>query len=111
MFSTTPAATQTSSVPNLSADDGYLTHPLPPGDEKYAAISGGRMKGYVREFTAISRDYRDAGHQYWGRLIGTSADAETAEWMAAKLKEVGASNVRLQRLELPPQLYPLPSAA
>ena len=106
MFSTTPAATQTSSVPNLSSDDGYLTHPLPPGDEKYATISGGRMKGYVRELTAISRNYRDAGHQYWGRLIGTSADVKTAEWMAAKLKEVGASNVRLQPLELPPQWMP-----
>ena len=38
--------------------------PFPQETKKYAAISGGRMKGYVRELTAISRNYRDAGHQY-----------------------------------------------
>ena len=63
------------------------------------------MKRLVAEQTAIARRYRDAGHQYWGRIIGTDADHETASWMAAQLRRAGA-DVRLERLDLPPQWVP-----
>ena len=87
-------------------DESYLQYPVDPKDRAYLAIDGLRMKGYVAEQTAIARRYRDAGHQYWGRIIGTEADHETAAWMAEKLREAGAENVRIEWLDLPPEWMP-----
>src|SRR5687767_9636842 len=84
-------------------DDQFLRYPLLPSEQVYAPIDGSRLKGYVREITAISRRYRDRGHQYWGRIMGTEADAETAQWMFEKFQKAGLSNVRIQSLDLPPQ--------
>jgi hypothetical protein len=58
----------------------HLLHwPLPAADKKYGAIDGHRIHGYVEDLTAIARKYRDDGHpQFWGRIIGTSADEESA---------------------------------
>jgi hypothetical protein len=40
------------------------------------------MHSHVAEQAAISRRYRDQGHpKFWGRIIGTSADAESAAWL------------------------------
>jgi hypothetical protein len=88
------------------SEEAFLRYPLAPADRPYAAIEGMRTKQYVKELTAISRRYRDAGHQYWGRLIGLESDAWTAEWMAQKLRDVGAINVRIQPIDLPPQWVP-----
>jgi hypothetical protein len=63
------------------------------------------MKELVAEQTAIARRYRDAGHQYWGRIIGTDADHETATWMVEQLRLAGAE-VRMEELDLPPQWVP-----
>src|SRR5688500_16186508 len=58
-----------------------LAWPLPAGANKtYDAIDGRRMKGYVEEMAAISRRYRAAGNQYWGRIVGTSSMDETQQW-------------------------------
>ena len=87
-----------------SAQDELLRWPLPPGAEAYADIDGRLMHRYVVEQAEISRRYRDDGHpQFWGRIIGTSADAESADWLAAKFNEIGLSDVRIQALELEPQ--------
>jgi hypothetical protein len=87
-------------------DDAFLRWPLAPADKQYAAIDGRRLKQHVSALTAISRRYRDGGHQFWGRIIGTDADAWNAEWMAAKLRAAGATNVRIQSIDLPPQWMP-----
>src|SRR5262245_22896695 len=80
---------------------------LAPSDEKYAAIDGARLKGYVGELTAIARRYRDNSHpQFWGRIIGTDADAENATWMMEKFRQIGLSDVHEQYFELPPQWMP-----
>ncbi len=47
--------------------------PLGPGDQAYAAINGEHLLGYVKELIGIAERYRDQGHQYWGRITGTSA--------------------------------------
>ena len=61
---------------------------LAPEDQRYAAIDGDHLMEFVKDQTAISRHYRDNGHpQYWGRITGTDADAENAEWMMKKLKQ------------------------
>lgn len=80
---------------------------LAPADEKYAAIDGAHLKTYVAELTAIARRYRDSGHpQFWGRIIGTSADAENADWLMQKLRAIGLSDVHEQMFDLPPQWMP-----
>src|SRR5579871_2853134 len=80
---------------------------LAPADERYAAIDGARLKTYVAELTAITRRYRDNGHpQFWGRIIGTSADTENAEWLMAKLRALGLDDVHEQTFDLPPQWMP-----
>ena len=86
------------------SDESYLRL-LAPGNEAYRTLDGDRMKRLVAEQTAIARRYRDAGHQYWGRIIGTAADDDTASWMAERLREAGA-DVRSERLDLPPQWVP-----
>src|SRR5262245_36828493 len=87
-------------------EDGYLRYPLPAVDAKYASISGTQMKDDVKALTALARRYRDAGHQYWGRITGTAADSQNAEWLADRLRQVGLVNVRLQSFDLPPQWMP-----
>ena len=72
----------------------------------YGAIDGDHLKLYVEELTAIARRYRDAGHQFWGRIIGTEADAENAAWMAEKLRAAGVPEVWTQALALEPQWMP-----
>src|SRR5579864_1863478 len=86
---------------------GEIGWRLAPADEKYGAIEGARLKEYVRELTAIARRYRDGGHpQYWGRIIGTTADAENADWMVQKFRAIGLTDVHEQYFDLPPQWMP-----
>ena len=107
-----PAAPQPAAVtpraelyPQL--DDAFLRWPLPEGAERYAAIDGKRMHRDVVEQALISRRYRDKVHpKFWGRITGTSSDHESAEWLAAKFKTAGLSDVRIQPLDLEPQWMP-----
>jgi peptidase M28-like protein len=72
--------------------------------DRYQSIDGARLKGYVEELAAMARHYRDGGHpQFWGRIIGTAADADNARWLAAKFTALGLSEVREQAFDLPPQ--------
>ncbi len=65
------------------------------------------MHQYVVEQADIARRYRDQGHpKYWGRLIGTSGDVEAVDWMVAKFKSAGLTDVRSQALDLVPQWFP-----
>ena len=79
---------------------------LAPSDQQYAAIDGQHLKEYVEQLCAISRRYRDAGHQFWGRITGTEADAENAKWMLDKFRQIGLTDVHEQPLDLPPQWMP-----
>jgi hypothetical protein len=77
---------------------------FPPGAEKYAAIDGKWMHRDVVAQALISRRYRDRVHpKFWGRIIGTSSDAESAEWLDRRFQEIGLSDVRIQSLDLGPQ--------
>jgi hypothetical protein len=64
------------------------------------------LKQYVADQTAISRKYRDEGHQFWGRIIGTSADADNAQWLLDKFKHIGLWDIHEQTFDLPPQWMP-----
>lgn len=88
-------------------EQAMLQWPLPAGEQRYGAIDGKRMHALVVEQAQISRRYRDQGHpKFWGRITGTSADHESAEWMAAKFKGLGLTDVRIQPLDLEPQWMP-----
>src|SRR5689334_16047834 len=63
--------------PVVRLEDAFIEFPLSPADQKYAAIDGKHMHQDVDHLSSIGRRYRDQGHpQFWGRIIGTSADAE-----------------------------------
>ena len=94
-------------APSDRLADALLEWPLPPGEQAYGKIDGKHLHQYVEEQAAISRRYRDQGHpKFWGRVIGSSADAESAEWLANKFRPIGMSDVRIQPLDLSPQWFP-----
>src|SRR4051812_11927004 len=93
-------------VPLVPLEESWLRWPLPASESAYAGIDGLRLKGYVREVTAISRRSRDRGEQWWGRIQGMPADAETQQWLAEKFRRAGIQDVRVQPFNLPPQWMP-----
>ena len=94
-------------APSDKFEDALLEWPLAPGENAYGKIGGRHLHQYVEEQAAISRRYRDQGHpKFWGRIIGTSADAESADWLANTFKSFGLSDVRIQPLDLSPQWFP-----
>ena len=101
------ASAQQSAKPLYVLEDSYLRWRLLPAEQAYLSIDGKHLKQYVEDLTAISRRYRDHGHpQFWGRITGTEADAENAQWLLDKFRTIGLSDVREQSLDLPPQWMP-----
>jgi hypothetical protein len=93
--------------PLVRLEDGLLRWPLAPADAAYATIDGRRLHDVVEDFAAIARRHRDVGHpQYWGRIIGTSADEESAAYLVRRFQQIGLTDVRLQPFDLPPQWMP-----
>ena len=76
-------------------DEQYPVWPLTPEQRRYTNIDGARMKRHVIELAQISLRYRDAGHQWWGRLPGTSADREGMSYMTSS--KVASTIVRRPR--------------
>lgn len=75
--------------PVFKLEDNFLDWRLLPAEKKFESIDGKRMLGYVNDLAAMSRRYRDSGHpQFWGRIIGTSADHESAEWLMNKFRQM-----------------------
>ena len=85
-------------------DDQFLRWPF--SDPQYKKIDGFKIKSYINEITAISRQSRDDGNQYWGRIAGTPYDKMTADWVAAQYKRIGLEQIESHEFNLPPQWYP-----
>lgn len=101
------ASAQQPAKPLYVLEDSYLRWRLLPEEQAYLSIDGKHLKQYVEEQTAISRRYRDHGHpQFWGRITGTEADAENAQWLLDNFRKIGLSDVHEQPLDLPPQWVP-----
>ena len=93
--------------PVFKLEDNFLAWRLLPGEKQYESIDGKRMLTYVSDLGAISRRYRDAGHsQFWGRIIGSSADHETAQWLMSKFTQIGLTDVHEDPIDLAPQWFP-----
>ncbi|MBF8301323.1 MAG: Peptidase protein [Acidobacteria bacterium] len=71
------------------ADDQYPFWPLNPDQKRYAGIDGARMKRQVIDLAQIAVRYRDAGHKWWGRLPGTTADREGMSYMTRAFEGLG----------------------
>jgi hypothetical protein len=88
-------------------ESNMLNWRLMPNEQQYAAVDGMKMLGYVKDQAGFSRHYRDSGHpQFWGRIIGSSADRENAAWLLAKYKELGLQEVHEEMIDLAPQWFP-----
>ncbi len=93
--------------PQARIDDALIEFPLAKGQEKYGSINGRKMHQYVVDLANIAKRYRDNGHpKYWGRVIGSTADHETNEWLAGKFKALGLTNVEIRNHPLAPQWDP-----
>jgi len=102
----TPGATLRPAPDPPHQRNGEVGWHLMPSEQRYASIDGARLKQYVADQTAIARRYRDQSHQFWGRIIGTSADQENAQWLMDKLKQFGLSDVHEIPIDLQPQWMP-----
>lgn len=87
-------------------EDSYMNWRLLPSEQAYASIDGKHLKQYVNDQAAVSRRYHEQGHQFWGRIIGTEADAENTRWLLEKFRQAGLSDVHEQSFDLPPQWMP-----
>jgi peptidase M28-like protein len=104
---TPPRAPQEPAKPLYVLEDAYINWRLPPAEQAYASIDGKHLKKYVEYQAAISWRYRDKGHpQFWGRISGTEADAENAQWLSDQFRKIGLSDVHEQPFDLPPQWMP-----
>src|SRR2546427_6215010 len=104
---TSVASAQEPAKPLHVLEDSYLRWRLLPAERAYLSIDGNHLKPYVADLAAVSRRYRDQGHpQFWGRITGTEADADNAQWLLDKFRKIGLSDVRDQSLDLPPQWVP-----
>ena len=103
LFQPRAAAQSPPSAASLSSPE-LLRWPLAEADRVYGAIDGKHISQYVTEEAAIARRYRDRGHpQYWGRIMGTSGDAESAQWLLDKYKKIGLADAHIQPLDIAPQ--------
>lgn len=73
----------------IFTDDQYPVWPLTPEQKAYAPINGARMKQHVVNLAKIAIRYRDAGHKWWGRLPGTTADKEGMAYMTKEFESLG----------------------
>jgi hypothetical protein len=73
----------------IFTDDQYPVWPLTAAQKAYASIDGARMKKTVVDLAQISLRYRDAGHQWWGRFPGTTADKEGMGYMTKAFESLG----------------------
>jgi len=94
-------------TPVFALADHFLQWRLVPGEKPYEAVDGARLLQYVSDQSGISRHYRDSGHpQFWGRVIGSSADQESAQWLMRHMTQIGLTDVHMEPIDLAPQWFP-----
>jgi hypothetical protein len=86
-------------------EDAYAASTVPAADKAYEKIDGHRIKEKDLEVVGISRQSRDAGEKYWGRIAGTKYEKMTAEWAESKWRQSGLTDIHEQEYPLPPQWF------
>lgn len=69
---------------------------VPPGEEGFVELEGSAIRGRLREIIEHSHASHAAGRLMWGRVSGFPAAAATADWVAARYREAGLSEVEVQ---------------
>ena len=93
--------------PVFTLEDHFLQWRLLPNEKAYESIEDKRLLSYVSDLAAVSRHYRDSGHpQFWGRIIGSTADRENAQWLMNKFTQIGLADVHEDPIDLAPQWFP-----
>ena len=87
-------------------DASYIRMPLPPSEQKYGALDGDHIKGFLREIVAVSEKSKADGEPLWGRIAGTKYDDMVEGVVEAKFKQFGLQDVHRQYFDLPPQWFP-----
>ena len=94
------------SSPGVVREDAFLRVPLAPEDKRYADLDGLRMKGVVREVTAISQKDKASGNLFWGRNVGTAGHVATQDWVEGYFRKHNLQNIHRQPFDLAPQWEP-----
>jgi hypothetical protein len=87
-------------------DDAFIRIPLLPEDKVYADLDGWRMKQMVRDIVAISLKDRDSGALFWGRNMGFPGHEAMQDWVEARFRANGLTDIRRRPLDLEPQWVP-----
>ena len=85
----------------------HLRRTLSGADQTYGRIDGRELKGWMNDVVAISRQSRDDGHRYWGRIAGTEYEILTADWTERHFRRLGMEAVHRVDFDLRPQWFPV----
>ncbi len=85
----------------------HLRRTLLGSDQVYEGINGPQIKTWLEEVVAISRQSRDDGHKYWGRIAGTDYERMASEWTEAQFERLGLKDIHTTEFELGPQWFPI----
>src|SRR5262245_2711719 len=78
-------------------DPAFLQWPLPATGKAYGTIDGARLWQDVKQHGDIAERYRQQGHpQFWGIIAGTSGDADEAQWLLGRYKQIGLTETHIQ---------------
>ena len=69
---------------------------VPAGEERFVELEGSRIWPLLEAIVGFSRESHARGDAMWGRVSGFPAADATAEWVAARLREAGLSDVEVQ---------------
>ncbi|HIE94694.1 MAG TPA: M28 family peptidase, partial [Acidobacteria bacterium] len=85
----------------------HLRRALSGADQAYGRIDGRELKGWMNDVVAISRQSRDDGHRYWGRIAGTEYEVLAADWTERHFRRLGMETVHRVDFDLRPQWFPV----
>jgi hypothetical protein len=79
----------------------FLRWPLPAAARAYGTIDGTRLWQDVKQHADIAERYRQQGHpQFWGIIAGTAGDADEAQWLLGRYKQIGLADTHVQTVAL-----------
>jgi hypothetical protein len=80
---------------------------LPAGEPAHPALDGRAIRADVEAIVGLStesRSQRELGKgQLWGRISGLASGARATQWAAERLRKVGVTDVRIQKLTQDPR--------
>ncbi len=88
-------------------DIAPLSLRLQDGDDPYTSVRGADVYAFVQDIVDLTRASRRPGSQYWGRIAGSDAERQTAEYVGRKLREFGLDDVRTEAVVGGNQWWPV----